>query len=130
MVQFRIGVTVLLTIVLAVVLIVVFGEGPVLFQDKITVKIRVPEAPGVTRGTPVRKSGIVIGRVRKVELDEDGGVVITAEIDADRRPAKDEIAEIRPSILGGSSIEFVRPTENEPAEEFRPDGGFDSRDDR
>jgi phospholipid/cholesterol/gamma-HCH transport system substrate-binding protein len=108
-VQFRIGVMILSAILVAVVLMTLFGELPNLFQDTITVKIKVPDAPGVTRGTPIRKSGILIGRVRKVELDDAGGVLITAEIDADRKPAKDDIPRIRQSVLGDSTIDFESP---------------------
>ena len=38
-----------------------------------------PQAPGVDANTPVRKNGILIGRVKAIE-DKDAGVLLKAEI--------------------------------------------------
>ncbi len=108
--QFRVGVVVLATLVIAGVLVLIFGEAPQLFQKGITVYVRFPRAPGVMVDTPVRKSGILIGRVRSVELAEDGTVEVTLAIFRryQGRIYRDEICRIEGgSLLGDSVIAFV-----------------------
>ena len=61
----------------------VFGELPHLRTYSVTIVFR--EAPGVTDGTPIRMNGVLIGRVSgRPVLLPDGGVEVTAHIDADR----------------------------------------------
>ncbi len=62
-----------------------FGEGPgELFKRSYTIHIRFTDAPGVRSDTPVKKSGVLIGRVSNVELLDEGGVLVTARIDGDK----------------------------------------------
>jgi ABC-type transporter Mla subunit MlaD len=63
----------------------------------------------VTEGTPVRKSGILIGRVRKVEFAEQGGVNVTIEVDNDVKLYRSEVPQVSGSLLGGDVvIQFVK----------------------
>ena len=62
---FVIGGTVMLSI-----LAVFFGGKPTLFQRRDHYTIIFDDAPGVNPGTPVRKSGVRIGEVESVELDD------------------------------------------------------------
>lgn len=122
-IQFRIGVMVLASIIIAAILVVMFGEGPRFLKPTYTVKIKVSDAPGVTPKTPIRKAGILIGRVTTVELDEEaGGAIITAEIDADRRLGANEICRISPSLLGDSQLNFVLPEGRPRSDESLQDG--------
>jgi phospholipid/cholesterol/gamma-HCH transport system substrate-binding protein len=75
-----------------------------------TIYIKFSDAPGVTRDTPVRKAGIRIGRVRNIQFaDDDTGVIVTAEIDRNRRLYDDEQCRAANSLLmGDASLEFVR----------------------
>ena len=63
--QFRVGVVVVAAASITVILVMLFGALPNL-RPHYTLHIRFAEAPGVTVDTPVRKSGVQIGRVSKV----------------------------------------------------------------
>lgn len=115
-VQFRVGVMVLATAIITAILILLFDGFPALVDRPYTIYIAFREAPGISQGSPIRKSGILIGRVAKVEFVEDRpdlnlgiekGVVITAEIDAKRKLYVTEVAQIGKSLLGDAVIEFV-----------------------
>jgi len=108
--QFRVGMLVVATILIAALMILLFGEMPSLVRRQYTIYIRFPQAPGVTVDTPVTKSGILIGRVTRVTLldNDDGAVVVTARIDAERTLRNNEVCRIGAgSILGDAVLEFV-----------------------
>ena len=71
-----------------------------------TIQVRFDDAPGVTKDTPVRKSGILIGRVTDVELIDQGGVLVTAKIDGDRKLFRSDVPRINPTLLGDTAIQF------------------------
>jgi len=108
--QFRVGVMVLATILIATILVLLFMGSTPLLHGTYTIFIKFNDAPGVTRDTPVRKAGIRIGRVRDVQFaDNDAGVIVTAEIDRDRRLHNDEQCRATSSLLMGDAwLEFVR----------------------
>jgi len=119
--QFRVGVMVLATFSILGILVLLFGELPTLFQRRYTVFISFQDGSGVVRDTPIKKSGITIGRVTKVELKEDAGALVTAEIDADRTLMKNEVPRIGASLIGGdAAISFIKRDDlglpNEPIE--------------
>ena len=102
--QFRVGVTVLAAILLTGILVLLFGETPNFFQRRYTVFISFDDGSGVTRDTPIKKSGITIGRVSNVELKDDAGALVTAEIDSDRTLMRNEVPRISGSIIGGDAF--------------------------
>ena len=57
-VQFRVGVTVLASLIITGILALLFGELPSVLRGSYTVYIKFASAPGVSQDTPVRKSGI------------------------------------------------------------------------
>lgn len=126
-VKFRVGVMVLSTLIIAGILILLFGDARSLVRGSYTVYIHFTDAPGVTDGTPVRKSGILIGRVHKVEFAKNGGVIVEAQIDGNVKLYRNEIPQVTGSLLGGDVvIQFVRqgsaPTiERVPAPAGNPD---------
>ncbi len=67
--QFRVGVMFLATLIIAAILLVMFGKLPSLTGRHYTIQIRFRYAPGVTSDTPVRKSGVLIGRVDRRPTD-------------------------------------------------------------
>ena len=67
-VRFRVGVMVLATVFITAILVLLFGDFSTFGQSTYTVYIAFPQAPGVARDTPVRKSGILIGRVSSVPI--------------------------------------------------------------
>lgn len=100
----RVGLFVVLAMVVLGILIFVNSEG---FQPKYTLAIKPPTAPGVTTNTPIRKNGILIGRVGRVGTRDDG-VEIELKINRDEHVYQNEIVSIgTDSILGDAVIEIV-----------------------
>jgi len=124
LIAFRVGVVVLAAAVLAIGLIGIFGGGKGVFQRRYSVFLSFQSAPNVTVDTPVRKNGVLIGRVSNVEL-KDNGVVLTARIDAHRTLREDEICRIKTaSLLGDAVVEFVPPSERSPTAKVVQDGDY------
>jgi phospholipid/cholesterol/gamma-HCH transport system substrate-binding protein len=108
-VKFRVGVMVIATMFIAGILVLLFGDARGVVRGSYTIHIHFTDAPGVTDGTPVRKSGILIGRVTKVEFAKQGGVIVDAKIDGNVKLYRNEIPQVSGSLLGGDVvIQFVR----------------------
>jgi phospholipid/cholesterol/gamma-HCH transport system substrate-binding protein len=105
--QFRVGVVVLATAIIAGILIVLFGDLPSLVQSTYPVKMSFTDARGIADGTPVRKNGILVGRVSSVTLDERGGVSVVADIDSYVPVYRDEQPRIATTLLGDAEIQLV-----------------------
>jgi phospholipid/cholesterol/gamma-HCH transport system substrate-binding protein len=105
--QFRVGVMVLATAIIAGILIVLFGDLPSLVQATYPLKMDFADARGVSQGTPVRKNGILVGRVANVTLNERGGVSVVADIDSYVPIYRDEQPRIDGTILGDAEISLV-----------------------
>ena len=105
--QFRVGVVVLATAIIAGILIVLFGDLPSLVQSTYPVKMSFTDARGIADGTPVRKNGILVGRVASVMLDERGGVSVVADIDSYVPVYRDEQPRIAATLLGDAEIQLV-----------------------
>ena len=112
--QWRTGIVVLFATLVTIVLTLLFARKDSVFspsrlwRPNYRIAIRFPEAPGVTDASPVRKSGILIGRVVRVELLDEGGALVTTEIDRDRKVFTDEICRINRTLFGDSVLEFVK----------------------
>ena len=106
-VRFRVGVMVLATLLITAILVLLFGELPSLLRGSYVIHIRFNDAPGIGESTPVRKSGILIGRVTHVDFDDKGKVIVTAAIDANRKLQRHEVPRIRSSLLGDAEVQFV-----------------------
>jgi phospholipid/cholesterol/gamma-HCH transport system substrate-binding protein len=107
-----IGVFVLAAFVLLGWLVLLFGRNPTLFRGAgHQYYVVFDYAPGVTANTPVRRSGVRIGQVEKVQLDDATGKVrVTIVIDAPHLLYDDD----RPRLLhgalsGDTSIDFEPP---------------------
>ena len=111
--QFYIGLTVVATAIIAFILVLLFSDMSSLGQGNYTVYIRLPEAPGVGRHSPIRKSGIRIGRVTDIRFAEDDRtVLVTAAIDSNRRIYRNEVCEVVSSlVMGDTALEFVRSSD-------------------
>lgn len=108
--KFRIGVMVLASLVLLGVMVLLFGDLERLWQPTYQIHVRMPDATGVQRGTPVRKRGLLIGRVSNVKLDDDA-VVLTLDINRDVTLRRDEVCVRRTSLFGDAEIVFLPPRE-------------------
>jgi len=105
--QFRVGVVVLATAIIAGILVVLFGDLPSLVQSTYPLQMSFSDARGISPGTPVRKNGILVGRVSDVRLDERGGVRVTADVDAYVPVYRDEQPRITTTLLGDAEIQLV-----------------------
>ena len=113
--ELRVGVVTLLLSGVAAVM-ATFGAGVSLPLGASTyqIKIRTDRAPGVGENTPVRKDGVVIGRVASAEFLPEGGVLITADIQPGAPIYQSDTASIRPSSLFGDAVINFSYTEGGP----------------
>ena len=83
--QFRIGMFVIVAGLVLTMMIIWFGESPAILRDQVYVKVRYCRGAGVLEGVPVRKSGIRIGEVFAIAFDErknqPDGVLVTLAIE-------------------------------------------------
>jgi phospholipid/cholesterol/gamma-HCH transport system substrate-binding protein len=125
-VKFRVGVMVISTLFLGGILVLLFSDAASIVRAHKTITIHFDDAPGVVEGTPVRKSGILIGRVTKIEFAKARGVDVTVEIDANVELRRSEVPQVSGSLLGGDAvIEFVdrvRPAVSSPPSGTAPNG--------
>lgn len=119
--QFRVGVMVLATAIIAGILIVLFGDLPSLVQATYPLKMDFADARGVSQGTPVRKNGILVGRVATVTLNERGGVTVVADVDSYVPIYKDEQPRIAGTLLGDAEISLVPGRIVPPRQRLAPD---------
>jgi phospholipid/cholesterol/gamma-HCH transport system substrate-binding protein len=129
--RFRVGVVVVAAALITIILITLLGAWPSPFEPRYTVFVAFPKAPGVTIDTPVRKSGIQIGRVSDLELLEDGQVELTLKMDARYRLARNQVCRISTGSLvtGDAILEWVEADEDTGRKtEFIEDGDYSKSD--
>jgi phospholipid/cholesterol/gamma-HCH transport system substrate-binding protein len=107
--RFRIGVFVLAGLLLLAVLITLFGSFPRLFVRSHEYTVRFADAPGVEQGTPVRRSGVRVGEVKRVSLDDETGEVrVVVVIEHQYTIRRNEQPTLVHGLLGGdTSIDFI-----------------------
>jgi len=106
--QFRVGVTFLAAFLATGIMLVMFGQLPTLTGRNYAIGVRFDDAGGETKDTPVRKSGILIGRVSDVQLtDHDTRVLVTLAIQSDKTIYQNEDCYISRDLLGNTAILFV-----------------------
>lgn len=120
--QFWVGVMVFATCLLVAILVLLLGNKPAMLQKTYTLYIDFVDAPNVTTNTPIRKSGILIGRVKAVKLLRGRGVQLTAGIHSDVELPKNAVCSIRTSLLGDANIEFSVPPDTKPSKMSIPAG--------
>jgi phospholipid/cholesterol/gamma-HCH transport system substrate-binding protein len=110
-IRFRFGIFVLASLILLAVLTILFGGFPSYFKRTESYTIVFANAQGVAPGTPVRRSGVRIGEVRSVMLDNDTGKVnVVIGIDDKYFLRKGDRPTLVLGLLGGdASIAFTAP---------------------
>ena len=118
--KFRVGVVVLTAAIVTAILIVMFGAVPDLTGSYYQINIKFPAAPGVGKNSPVLKSGVPIGRVTHVELQDDGGVLLKLRIQSKYNLKQNEICRIRigSMVTGDAQLEFVASNLNQQLKNF------------
>jgi phospholipid/cholesterol/gamma-HCH transport system substrate-binding protein len=112
--QFRIGMFVIVAGLVLTMLIVWFGESPSLLRDHVYVTVRYDEAPGVAEGIPVRKSGIRVGEVTAIAFDErpnqKDGVLVTLSLDRKYHIKEGSVPRVTRSLIGDVAIDLLPGT--------------------
>ena len=108
--QFRVGVVVLATSIIGAILVTLNGPATNEWVPGLTkryqVTIELPEAPGIGPNTPVRKNGLLIGRVAAID-DLQDHVAVKADIDAGRLLYPNYTVQVRSTLLGDATVEFI-----------------------
>ena len=127
--KFRVGVVVLTASIVTAILIVMFGAVPDFTGSYYLLNIEFPAAPGVGRNSPVLKSGVPIGRVTHVDLQEDGGVLLKLRVQSRYKLKQSELCRIRigSMVTGDAVLEFVASNRKQLLERFdqNQDGQLD-----
>ncbi|MEI6325706.1 MAG: MlaD family protein, partial [Gemmataceae bacterium] len=74
--RLQLGLVVMGGAVLLGCMIILFGTMPRFWEKSDTYYAQFEDAPGVSSGTPVRRSGVRVGQVADIVLDEDTGMVL------------------------------------------------------
>ena len=112
--QFRIGMFVIVAGLVLTMLIVWFGESPALLRDQVYVKARYAEAPGVLEGVAVRKSGIRVGEVVGIAFDhrpnQPDGVLVTLALERKYPIREGSVPRLSRSLIGDVTIDLLPGT--------------------
>lgn len=110
--KLRLGGFVAIALAAVAGLTVLFGGAPRLFTGGGRAKYTVTfaEAPGIDAGTPVRKSGVRIGEVTGLEIDEQTGTVrVSLSVDRKYVPREKEEVTIGRTLLNGDTSIDIQP---------------------
>jgi phospholipid/cholesterol/gamma-HCH transport system substrate-binding protein len=112
--QFQIGMFVIVAGLVLTMMIVWFGESPSILRDQVYLKVRYVEAPGVLEGVPVRKSGIRIGEVIAIAFDErpgqPDGVLVTLALERRYKLRQGSSPRLTRSLIGDVAIDVLPGT--------------------
>jgi phospholipid/cholesterol/gamma-HCH transport system substrate-binding protein len=116
--RLKLGLFVLLALALLGTMVFLFGSLPTWFERVNLYTVRFADAPGVGPGTPVRRSGIRIGSVRAVTLDEEQEIVrVLVAINQRYTIRRNEQATLISGLIGSDAVIDFIP---QPAEEGKP----------
>ena len=106
--ELKVGMFVIVLLGLAAVMILKFSETGLGLTKTIPLKLRSPSAGAVIADAPIQLSGVKIGVIDKVTLNDDGrGVIIHAEIFEKHWDALDSNTEFRINVTGLMGDEYV-----------------------
>ena len=112
--QFRIGMFVIVAGLVLTMMIVWFGESPAILRDQVYIKVHYAEAPGVIEGVPVRKSGIRIGEVFSNAFDErpgqPDGVIVTLALERRYKLHEGTVPRLNRSLIGDVTVDMMPGT--------------------
>jgi len=113
---------VIATMLITVLLVVFTSDFSWLpFHNHYQLQVLVSQAPGVAPKTPVRRRGILIGRVSTV-VDTDEGALITIDIEEGKHVKTNEGARIQTSLIGDAVVEFSPDRPSQGAQIVKPGG--------
>ncbi|APW59594.1 MlaD family protein [Paludisphaera borealis] len=109
--QFRIGMFVIVAGLVLTMLIVWFGESPQILREQGYIKVHYAEAPGVLQGVAVRKSGIRVGEVVAIDFDDrdnqPDGVLVTIALERKFKIREGSVPRLTRSLIGDVTIDLL-----------------------
>jgi len=118
----KVGIFVLLSLVIFIVFIFALGGESGLFKRTYKVQTSFTNTAGLSQGAAVRLSGVLIGSVKEIQFPEnpdDNFIKVLIEVNEEgiRRIGPDAIATIRTEgLLGDKYIEIIKGTREVPKE--------------
>ncbi|MEM6655880.1 MAG: MlaD family protein [Planctomycetota bacterium] len=108
-IKFRVGLIAFATLVVAALLVAYTTRVELSLSTSLyPLQIQVNRAPGIGPNTPVRRDGVLIGRVERTESIR-GGVLIVAQIQSGQQVLASDVVRIRPSsLLGDAVVDIVQ----------------------
>lgn len=108
-----------MSLILLAVLTILFGGFPNYFKRTDNYTIIFDNALGVAPGTPIRRSGVRIGEVSSVKLDNTTGKVeVVIRVDENVILPKGDRPTLAQTLLGGeAAIAFIPPAKRQPGDE-------------
>ncbi|MSR32934.1 MAG: MCE family protein [Gemmataceae bacterium] len=107
--KIQIGLVVIGSLLLLGTMVIMFGSIPGFFKPTNSYQVSFNDAPGISSGAPVRRSGVRIGQVVSIHLDDATGLVlINIAIERNYKIRKYEQPTLVTGFLGSdSSIDLV-----------------------
>jgi phospholipid/cholesterol/gamma-HCH transport system substrate-binding protein len=102
--KLRVGIYTVIVLLILGILIFLNSEG---WNRNYSIILKPQSAPGVRVGTPVRKNGILIGRVADVKTEDDHVVLRLAIRESERVYANETISIGAESVLGDAGLEVL-----------------------
>lgn len=102
--KLRVGMYTIIVLLILGLLIFLNSEG---WGSYYNITLKPQSAPGVREGTPVRKNGILIGRVASVKTEDDHVVLRLAIREEERIYANETISIGAESVLGDAGLEVL-----------------------
>ncbi|MCH2181791.1 MAG: MlaD family protein [Mariniblastus sp.] len=116
--QLRVGLFVLLAVMILLFLVYINSD---VLKGQYTLYLKTISAPGVSTNTPIRKNGVLIGRVQDVVSGEEDVTVVLYIYD-DVKVYSNEVASIgMDSFLGDAVVEILPLPKEERGEPLKPD---------
>lgn len=132
--QLKVGIMAIIALVILAVLIFLLTGADNPFAEKATLYTYLRDSAAMTEGSAVRLNGILIGKVKSIELTKDADVNrsirMTMQIDKNYLnsiPVDSELGFSAESVLGEKFLNIRRGTKPEP---LRDGGEIKARDDR
>jgi phospholipid/cholesterol/gamma-HCH transport system substrate-binding protein len=105
--QFQVGLVVLIAVSLGTVLVFRFGDLHKNLEPRYAVQVHLDTAGGLYPSAPVMMSGLPIGRVQTIQFDDQGGVLVLAEVSQQVKLRADTQPMVTRSLLGETALEFL-----------------------
>jgi len=107
--QFRVGLLVIVSTAVCVGLVVRFGDTENYWRARYPLTIHLENSGGLYPSAPVTLSGLTIGSVQKIELNQShGGVDVQIAVQESILLPTDSRPVVARSLMGEAAVEFIR----------------------